>query len=48
LRNISALHITKPDDILPAFSGIASRFAKHYHYQYLAGIWKQDIVYGLL
>jgi hypothetical protein len=24
--------ITKPDDILPAFSSITSRFAKHCHY----------------
>jgi hypothetical protein len=39
--------LSKPSDKLPAISGIASIFAKRLKDQYLAGLWKSDLVVGL-
>jgi hypothetical protein len=39
--------LTFPKDKLPAFSGMASRFAKKVHSQYLAGLWRQNLMHDL-
>jgi hypothetical protein len=40
--------LTKEDDRLPALGGIAVRFQKVTKSDYLAGLWKDDIIRGLL
>lgn len=35
-------------DVLPALSGIASRFSESFRCNYLAGLWQEDIAVGLL
>ncbi|SPO03726.1 uncharacterized protein DNG_06409 [Cephalotrichum gorgonifer] len=44
----TARNITKDKDRLPALSGLAKAFSRVYAGQYLAGIWLDDIVRGLL
>jgi hypothetical protein len=40
--------LTKPEDKLPALSGVANRFARLTGDQYVAGLWKKDLLFGLL
>ena len=40
--------LTRPSDKLPALSGLASIFKRNTGYEYLAGLWKEDFVNGLL
>jgi hypothetical protein len=39
--------LTKPSDILIALSAIASRLAKAWKYTYVAGLWRETLIYGL-
>ncbi|KLU91055.1 hypothetical protein MAPG_09579 [Magnaporthiopsis poae ATCC 64411] len=39
---------TKGSDKLPAIGGIAAMFAKNLNDQYIAGIWRSDVIQGLL
>ncbi|CAJ0553238.1 Ff.00g117500.m01.CDS01 [Fusarium sp. VM40] len=39
--------LSKPSDKLPAISGLASIFAKRLDDQYVAGLWRSDLVVGL-
>lgn len=51
VENYSSRSLTKPEDKLSALSGLASLLASSIpqgHDGYLAGIWKQDLVEGLL
>ena len=52
VREFSRRKLTKGSDVLPALSGPASRFQKNQFVeegeQYLAGLWKGDIINGLL
>lgn len=41
-------HLTFPSDTLPAISGLATAFQKNTGYTYVAGLWQQDLVNGLL
>lgn len=41
-------HLTRPSDKLPALSGLASCFLQRTQYTYLAGLWVEDFVNGLL
>ncbi|KLO89367.1 tol protein [Fusarium fujikuroi] len=40
-------HLSIPSDKLPAISGLASIFAERLGDQYLAGLWRSDLVVGL-
>ncbi|KAH7208578.1 heterokaryon incompatibility protein-domain-containing protein [Fusarium oxysporum] len=40
-------HLSIPSDKLPAISGLASIFAERLDDQYLAGLWRSDLVVGL-
>lgn len=40
--------LTKVEDKLPAISGLASFFAKHIKEDYIVGLWKGDIMRGLI
>jgi hypothetical protein len=40
--------ITMADDRLPAISSIVTRIQKHTQWQYVAGLWRHDILRGLL
>lgn len=40
--------LTYPTDKLPALAGIATQVHNLRKYEYLAGLWKQDLEYGLL
>lgn len=40
--------LSKPRDRLPAAAGIASLIARRYDLEYLAGIWRADLKYGLM
>ncbi|KAI1027258.1 hypothetical protein LB504_008092 [Fusarium proliferatum] len=40
-------HLSVPSDKLPAISGLASIFAERLGDQYLAGLWRSDLVVGL-
>lgn len=44
----TAKKLSKPKDRLPAAAGIASLIAKRYDQDYLAGIWRDDLKYGLM
>lgn len=44
----SSRNMTKATDKLPALSGIANLVAKCTSDQYLAGLWRRDLAYGLL
>jgi hypothetical protein len=39
--------LSRPSDKLPAISGIASIFAKRLNDQYVAGLWRSDLIGGL-
>lgn len=39
--------LSRPSDKLPAISGIASIFAKRLNDQYVAGLWRSDLIVGL-
>ncbi|KAK8123142.1 heterokaryon incompatibility protein-domain-containing protein [Apiospora sp. TS-2023a] len=41
-------HLTVPEDRLPALSGIADAFSHYMGDGYLAGVWKSDIIRGVL
>ncbi|KAI7788115.1 hypothetical protein LA080_013422 [Diaporthe eres] len=43
----SRRRLTRADDKLPAISGIASKFGAKMGFQYVAGLWAEDIVQGL-
>lgn len=43
----SRRRLTCADDKLPAISGIASRFGASMGFQYVAGVWAEDMVQGL-
>jgi hypothetical protein len=44
----SAKKLTRNDDRLPAIAGLATRFHSMCHSTYLAGIWEEDVMRGLL
>jgi hypothetical protein len=44
----SNLCLTHGSDRLPALSGIASRFAAKLDDEYIAGLWRKDVVFGLI
>lgn len=48
VERYSSCYLTKESDKLPAIAGIASNFQKRTGYSYFAGIWSEDIHYGLL
>jgi len=48
LENYTARELTNASDILPALSGLASNFSKVYNLQFVAGLWKEDLQFGLL
>jgi len=48
VENYSERHLTVERDKLPAFSGLASEYHRLTGHQYLAGLWKQDILFLLL
>jgi hypothetical protein len=41
-------NLTNPDDVLPAISGLAHRMTETTGDEYLAGLWKNHLQYGLL
>lgn len=43
----SRRRLTRADDKLPAISGIASRFGANMGFQYVAGLWAEDMIQGL-
>jgi hypothetical protein len=43
----SCRKLTRPDDKLPAFSGLASRFGAKMGYRYVAGLWEENIIQDL-
>ncbi|KAI1868465.1 uncharacterized protein JN550_006381 [Neoarthrinium moseri] len=45
--NYSSRELTKPTDVLPALSGLASEFHRATGDTYVAGLWKMDIIQGL-
>ena len=44
----SAKKLTRNDDRLPAIAGLATRFHSMCHTPYLAGLWEEDVMRGLL
>ncbi|KAK3987569.1 heterokaryon incompatibility protein-domain-containing protein [Cladorrhinum sp. PSN332] len=48
VNSISDRKVTNPHDLLPALSGIATKFQQKGAGPYLAGMWKDDILRGLL
>lgn len=48
LHTYTHLCLTHGSDRLPALSGIASRFAEKFDDEYIAGLWRKDLVFGLL
>lgn len=46
--NFGRRNLTYPDDRLPAFSGMAQHFQQILDGTYLAGLWKEDLMVGLL
>ncbi|SMR49415.1 unnamed protein product [Zymoseptoria tritici ST99CH_3D1] len=47
VRDYSRRRLTYEDDRLPAISGLASRFETYTKDEYLAGLWKSDLLRGL-
>ncbi|KAF7522104.1 hypothetical protein G7054_g12251 [Neopestalotiopsis clavispora] len=47
-QKFSARQLTYIGDTLPALSGLARRFAEATNDRYLAGLWRKDLVHGLL
>ncbi|KAF4945964.1 hypothetical protein FGADI_11537 [Fusarium gaditjirri] len=47
VRLYAQRHLSVPSDKLPAVSGLASVFAERLDDQYLAGLWRSDLVVGL-
>ena len=47
VRHYSFLLLTKPADKLPALSGLASEFQQATGFEYLAGMWREDLPRGL-
>ena len=39
--------LTRPQDKLPALSGLASKFQRKTGFHYLAGLWQEDLIRGL-
>jgi hypothetical protein len=48
LENYSARYLTYDKDCLPAIAGFAKYFQATLKDQYCVGLWKQDIIFGLL
>ncbi|KAH7069925.1 heterokaryon incompatibility protein-domain-containing protein [Paraphoma chrysanthemicola] len=48
LKTYSQLSLTHGSDRLPALSGIVTRFAQKFDDEYVAGLWRKDLVYGLI
>ncbi|KAH6869334.1 heterokaryon incompatibility protein-domain-containing protein [Thelonectria olida] len=48
ISEYSRCNLTRPSDKLPALSGLASTFERSTLFTYLAGLWKEDFVNGLL
>jgi hypothetical protein len=48
VKTYSTLKLTRESDKLPALAGLASKVAKSLHMTYCAGLWKEDLPYGLL
>jgi hypothetical protein len=48
VEHYSTRNLTKPTDKLPALSGLAKIMQRLYGCTYLAGLWKEDLEYGLL
>ncbi|KAM0146350.1 hypothetical protein ACHAPG_011182 [Botrytis cinerea] len=48
VSSFTARDLTYHTDKLPALAGVATRIHKIRKYDYLAGLWKQDLEYGLL
>ncbi|KAF2687534.1 HET-domain-containing protein [Lentithecium fluviatile CBS 122367] len=47
LETYSPMLLTKPTDRLPALSGLASEIKKATNAEYLAGVWREDLIRGL-
>ncbi|PVH67961.1 HET-domain-containing protein, partial [Cadophora sp. DSE1049] len=47
-RNYSARKLTFASDVLPALVGLATEFNRHLTDQYVAGLWRRDLLRGLL
>lgn len=48
IENYSWRQLTYTSDTLLALSGLASRITRLYGFSYLAGLWREDIAFGLL
>lgn len=48
VRAHSRGHLTRPLDKLPALSGLAKVYRRHLQDDYLAGLWRGDLLRGLL
>jgi hypothetical protein len=48
VQTYSAKKLTRNDDRLPAIAGLATRFHSMCHSTYLAGLWEEDVMRGLL
>lgn len=48
VRDYSHRKLTKPSDRLPAIGGIAETISKDFGSSYVAGLWKEDLICGLL
>jgi hypothetical protein len=46
-QSYSRRKLTRPEDKLSALSGIARAFGRHFRTTYLAGLWYQDLPWGL-
>ncbi|MCJ1357367.1 MAG: hypothetical protein MMC33_007363 [Icmadophila ericetorum] len=48
IEDYTARHLTHPHDKLPALSGLAQEFQKKTGFEYVAGLWKEDLLPGLM
>ena len=48
LNDYSSRKLTFPSDVFPALAGIATEFNRRLQDQYIAGLWKADLLRGLL
>ena len=48
LKDYSSRKLTFPSDVFPALAGLATEFNQRLQDQYIAGLWKADLLRGLL
>jgi hypothetical protein len=48
LEDFSRRNITHSSDRLPAIEGLAQEVRRRHGYMYVAGLWKEDLIHGLL